>query len=117
MQIDIADGKRTSLRIAEGEQVTYDLEARNSEVRETDSMLAVAWRRGQLVLDNAPLSYVVEEMRNHFSGQIVIVGDDLARRRVSGTMAITDTDAALTFLGQTLGVKTNRIGPLILIRN
>ncbi|PWE52465.1 iron dicitrate transport regulator FecR [Metarhizobium album] len=117
VQIDIADGKNTSLRVNEGEQVSYDLQAHSSAVKETDSMLALAWRRGQLVLDNAPLSYLVAEMRSHFRGQIVIVGDELARRRVSGTLAITDTDAALTFLERSLGVKTNRIGPLILIRD
>lgn len=117
VEIDIDDGKNTSLRLTEGEQVTYDLQARSSAVKDTDSMLAVAWRRGQLVLDNAPLSYVVEEMRKRFAGRILIVGDDLARRRVSGTMTITDTDAALAFLEQTLGIRTNRVGPLILIRS
>lgn len=42
---------------------------------------------------------------------------DLARRRVSGTMAIADTDAALEFLEQAHGLRTSRVGPLILIRN
>lgn len=115
--VELADGKDTSLRVTEGEQAAYDHASRASTVKDKDSMLAAAWRRGQLVVDNAPLSYVVEEMRRHFAGQIVIAGSGLAGRRVSGTMAVTDTDAALAFLEQALGVTTNRIGPLIVIRN
>lgn len=117
VQVDIADGKDTSIRITEGEQTTYDHATRASKIREADSMLAVAWQRGQLVVDNAPLSYVVEEMRRHFSGRIVIASNELAQRRVSGTMAIADTNAALAFLERALGVRTTRVGPLIVIRN
>jgi transmembrane sensor len=115
--VELADGKDTSLRVTEGEQAAYDHATLESTVRDKDSMLAAAWRRGQLVVDNAPLSYVVEEMRRHFAGRIVIAGSGLAGRRVSGTMAVTDTDAALAFLERALGVTTNRIGPLIVIRN
>ena len=117
VQVDVADGQDTSVQVTEGEQVSYDHATHTSEVKVTDGMLAVAWQRGQLVVDNAPLSYVVEEMRRHFPGQILIAGDELARRRVSGTMAITDTDAALAFLERALGVRTNHVGPLIFIRN
>lgn len=117
VRVDIADGRETSVRVTEGENASYDHVSGASAVREVDGMLAVAWQRGQLVVEEAPLSYVVEEMRRHFSGRIVIAGGELARRRVSGTMAISDTDAALAFLETALGIKTSHIGPLIVIRN
>ncbi|OJF95687.1 FecR domain-containing protein [Pararhizobium antarcticum] len=41
---------------------------------------------------------------------------EVANRRVSGTINAADTDAALSFLKEALGVKTDRIGPLIVIR-
>lgn len=115
--VELAGGRDTPLRVTEGEQAAYDHATRASTVKDKDSMLAAAWRRGLLVVDNAPLSYVVEEMRRHFAGRIVIAGSGLAGRRVSGTMAVTDTDAALAFLERALGVTTTRIGPLIVIRN
>lgn len=117
VQVDIADAENTSIRISEGEQAIYDPATRASAVRQADGMMAVAWRRGQLVVDNAPLSYVVEEMRRHFYGRIVIATSELAQRRVSGTMAVANTDAALAFLEQALGIRTNHVGPLIVIRN
>lgn len=76
----------------------------------------LAWRRGQLVLDNAPLSYVVSEMNRLFAGRIVIAGIGLSDRRISGTMTVSNTDAALDFLQRALGVTVNRIGPLIVVR-
>ena len=55
-------------------------------------------------------------MRRHFSGRIIVAGQALAQRRVSGTITVSDTDAALSFIRQALGVKVTRLGPLIVIR-
>lgn len=116
VRIDFADDQHPSLRVAEGERAVVDERTGQSEITESDTSLALAWTRGQLVLDNTPLSQVVTEMNRHFSGKIVILGQDLAQRRVSGTMAIADTAAALSYVERALGVSADRIGPLIVIR-
>ena len=116
VQVEFAEGGRPPLRVAEGEQGVLNRAAGTREVTPSDPAQALAWRRGQLVVDGAPLSFVVEEMSRHFSGRIMIAGDEVARRRVSGTLAITDTTAALSFIQRALGVSTLRIGPLIVIR-
>jgi transmembrane sensor len=103
------------LRLQEGEQVGFDHATHARKVGSADGMLALAWRRGQLVVDNAPLSYVVEEIGRHFPGKIVIASNELARRRVGGTLTVSDTDAAFAFLEQALGVRINRIGPVAVI--
>lgn len=115
--VEFADAGHSSMRLREGEQAGYDHVTHTSTIGPADAGLVLAWRRGQLVVDNAPLSYVVEEMGRHFAGRIVIAGDELARRRVSGTMTVSDTDAALAFLEQALDVRVGRIGPLIVIRD
>ena len=104
------------LRVREGEQAVVHREKGAAVIEPIDSLVALSWRRGQVVVDNAPLSYVVEEMDRHFSGRIVIAGRVLADRRVSGTVTVADTDAALSFLKAALGVKATGIGPLIVIR-
>lgn len=106
-----------SQRVRQGEQATYDRSNGETSIQPVDSLVALAWKRGQIAVDNAPLSYVVEEMNRHFGGRIVIAGKSLAARRVSGTVAIADTDAALSFVRQALGVKATRLGPLIVIRD
>ncbi|CAA0112597.1 Uncharacterised protein [Starkeya nomas] len=113
--IEWAEAAYPSLRVSEGEQAVVDDRAGATRVT-PDAALALAWRRGQLVVDNAPLSYVVNEMNRHFAGRIVIAGFGLADRRISGTMTVSNTDAALDFLQRALGVTVNRIGPLIVVR-
>lgn len=107
---------RAPLRVGEGEQMAYDHATGESRLEPGDGLAAHAWRRGLLIVDNAPLSDVVEDMNRHFFGRIVIVGDALSQRRVSGTLAIADTAAALAYLEQAMQVTTTRIGPLIVIR-
>lgn len=115
--VEFADGGHEALRLEEDERAAYDHATHTRAVGAADATLALAWRRGQLVLDNTPLSYVVEEMGRYFSGRIMVATDELARRRVSGMMAVSNTDAALAFLERALGVHTNRVGPLIVIRD
>lgn len=117
VRVEFADHGHEPLRVEEGEHAAYDHATHARAVGAADTTLALAWRRGQLVLDNTPLSQVVEEMSRHFSGRIVVATDELARRRVSGMMEVSDTDAALRFLESALGVRTNRVGPVIVIRN
>jgi len=110
------DSGQWAVRVEEGQRAAYGPDGQVRDVSSADVSAALAWRRGLLVVDNATLAAVVTEIGRHFSGRIVIAGTSVAERRVSGTLAITDTDAALAFLEQTLGVTVTRIGPLIIIR-
>ena len=117
VQVEL-DGDRTSaIRVNEGEQATYDHTRKKTVVAPVDGLVALAWKRGQIAVDNAPLSYVVEEMNRHFRGRIVVAGSALADRRVSGTIKVADTDEALAFVTRALGLQATRLGPLIVIRN
>lgn len=114
--LEPADSEKEGVRVTEGQQGTLSRSSGQTNVREIDGLVALAWRRGQLAVDNAPLSLVVEEMNRHFAGRIVLMGDEVSRRRVSGTIAVSDTVAALSFIEQALRVKVSRVGPLIVIR-
>lgn len=114
----LAAGKvgHEGVRVTQGQQAVLNNTSGEADIRAVDGLMALAWRRGQLAVDNAPLSFVVEEMNRHFSGQIMLVGDGVATRRVSGVISVADTDAALSFIEQALQVKVTRVGPLIVIR-
>ena len=116
VQIEFDGGRTSALRVNQGEQAIYDYAKKQTTVAPVDGLVALAWKRGQIAVDNAPLSYVVEEMNRHFHGRIVVAGAALADRRVSGTIKVADTDDALAFVTKALGVKATRLGPLIVIR-
>lgn len=105
-----------AVRVNEGHQAVYDRDGKVQDVRQADTNAVLAWRRGQLVVDNASVAKVVTEIGRHFAGRIIISNSNLAARRVSGTFTVTDTDAALALLRDSLGVSVIRVGPLILLR-
>lgn len=116
VQIEFEGQHAGSVRVTQGEQAIFDYANKETVVLPVDGLVALAWKRGQIAVDNAPLSYVVEEMNRHFYGRIVVAGSALANRRVSGTIKVADTDDALAFVTMALGVKATRLGPLIVIR-
>lgn len=113
--IELDGNRNDSLRVKQGELAIYDYTKREIAVSPADSLVALGWKRGQIAVDNAPLSYVVEEMNRHFHGRIVVAGSALANRRVGGTIRVADTNDALAFVTKALHVKASRLGPLIVI--
>lgn len=116
VQIEIDGTTRKTMRVGQGEQAIYDHLKRETAVSPVDELVALSWKRGQIAVDNAPLSYVVEEMNRHFRGRIVVAGSALGNRKVSGTINVSNTDNALGFVTKALGVKATRLGPLVVIR-
>lgn len=114
--VEPRNGTQQHVEVNEGEQVSWIPAMGIGPARKIDSDAALAWRRGQLSVDNAPLSYVAEEIGRHFAGRIIITNNALANRRVSGTFSVRDIDATLGFLRAALNVRTYKIGPLIMIR-
>ena len=45
-----------SRRVQQGEQATYDRMKGETSIQPVDSLVALAWKRGQITVDNAPLS-------------------------------------------------------------
>ena len=116
VEIELEGDRNDPLRLKQGEQAIYDYANKETTVSPVNNLVALAWKRGQIAVDNAPLSKVVEEMNRHFYGRIVVTSSGLANRRISGTIKVANTDEALNFLAKALGIKTTRLGPLILIR-
>ncbi|WP_158442378.1 FecR family protein [Paracoccus aminophilus] len=92
-----------------------DLEDNHLSARTADAD-AVAWRDGQLVFSSRPLSQVLEVLARYRHGRILLLNDRAAGRPVSGVFDLTDTDAALTALADSLGLSVTRLPGLTLLR-
>jgi transmembrane sensor len=77
--------------------------------RTADVESATSWRSGQLVYENRPLADVVEELNRYRPGRIVVRGEGLAERRVSGVVQLDRIDGALTNFARSLGVGVTRL--------
>lgn len=79
---------------------------------------ALAWREGRLVFYRARLADVVNEIQRYRAGRIVIASSRLAEERVTGSVMLADTNAALDsiqaslrFRVTTLAGRLTVIGP------
>ncbi|KWT65797.1 anti-FecI sigma factor, FecR [Hyphomicrobium sulfonivorans] len=116
--VDVASlmSETPKVRVSAGEEVVCCTNGRAGKIRTVDPAVALAWRRGQLVVDNVTLQAVIDEIRRYFSGSIIIASDELAQRRVSGTFNIADPDKALNLIGASLGITITRLGPVVIVR-
>ncbi|WP_428929371.1 FecR family protein [Marinibacterium sp. SX1] len=66
---------------------------------------ATAWRAGRYVFYDRPLAEVVEALERHGPGRLVLAGAGLSAQRVSGSILLADSAAALDALAQGAGFR------------
>jgi len=88
-----------------------------SEVQVVDLDAAFAWQHGRLVFHRTPLSEVLEAIGHYHPGRIVILNNQVAEHRITGSFPANDPDAALDLLQTIIGFRRDTVASrLILIR-
>ena len=98
-----------------GQQVAYG-EGTAEKLHAVDSEAQLAWRQGWLNYYKAPLADVVQDLRRYYPGRIVLLNDDLAARRISGSFPSKDPQAVLSSLQGVMGFEQQAVGHLIILR-
>jgi transmembrane sensor len=81
-----------------------------------DSDIETAWRRGKLIFDRRPLGDVLAEIVRYRGGHIVIANDRLRSLAVTGVFDLSDPDAILRTIEETLPVRITRLPLVTIIR-
>ena len=98
-----ANGK--SVEVPAGQQVRV-AGGRMGQATEVDAAAALAWRHGLIILDQAPLGRVVDELERMQPGRVIITDSSLRRLTFSGVFRADDPDAVVEALNSALGLKT-----------
>ncbi|MCE4053708.1 FecR family protein [Pseudomonas sp. Au-Pse12] len=99
-----------------GQQVGYGHGAA-TPLHGVDSEAQLAWRQGWLNYYQAPLGEVVADLRRYFPGRILLLNDQLAARRISGSFSSQDPQAVLDSLQAVLGFQQHQVlGRFIVLR-
>ena len=99
-----------------GQQVAYG-EGAAEKLHAIDSEAQLAWRQGWLNYYKTTLADVVQDLGRYYPGRIVLLNDELAARRVSGSFASKDPQAVLSSLQGVLGFEQRKVlGHLIILR-
>ena len=110
-----ADGRTTALR--PGQQAVYDKERRAVDVREVDPEQFVGWKDGRLVFDNAPLSFILDELGRWYSFEVFYTAERLKDIPFSLNIKKHDDIArVLRFIEQTGKVRFDVKGHTITVK-
>ncbi|GAB3124003.1 FecR family protein [Novispirillum itersonii] len=76
-----------------------------------------AWQNGHMVFEDVALADVIAGLNRWRPGTVLLLGPDLAARRVSGVFDTASPDAILAALTATLGLRQTRLpGGVVLLR-
>jgi len=102
------------IRVRGGQQVHYTPQ-RLSEVQSIDLTDALAWRRGQIIFWQKPLSEVIDEVNRYRSGRIVILNPSIRHRLVTGAFDIQQLDHMIDALRLGLGFHATALTPYLIL--
>ncbi|WP_419711972.1 FecR family protein [Pseudomonas sp. NFX224] len=99
-----------------GQQVAYGNGSAET-LHAVDSEAQLAWRQGWLNYYKATLADVVQDLGRYYPGRIMLLNDELAQRRVSGSFPSKNPQAVLSSLQGVLGFEQHQVlGHLIILR-
>lgn len=113
LEVALRDGSQ-ELVLKPGESVDYGASGLGA-AHPVDIDEAAAWRGGRFIFTNVRLADVVERIGRYRAGRIVLIGSTLSKTRVSGNIALRDTDAALAAVQSSVGFRMTRLGGLTVI--
>lgn len=87
----------------------------SAEVEAIDSGAQLAWRRGRLIIEDQPLSDVLDELQRYRTGFIVVRNPQAGARRLNAVIDLQHIDAWLIALQQSQPVAIRQYGPLAVV--
>jgi transmembrane sensor len=115
IEISHAADPATPVLVHAGHQVSYDTHG-VAAVQPADLTAVTAWRRGQIVFWQQPLTKVIDEVNRYRPGRLVIINPSIRHRSVTGAFDIHRLNDVLDVLQHSLGIKaTTLTGYLVLL--
>jgi transmembrane sensor len=111
VQVEHAVGART---LKTRQQIRYDDNAIGTPIEVLPQIVA-AWRNGELVFNNTPLTEVIDEINRYRSGQVVLMNDSVRDRPVVGSFFTASLDQALLQLQHNFGLRARHLPAGLLI--
>lgn len=118
VEVRIEGGETLSLK--PGDRVRLTATGRAIQRDRVTAQELGLWRDGRLVVSNQPVMQVIETLRHHFHGLIVLqdadgTGQVLAGRAVTGVFDLRDPRTALETIARLHGGSVRQITPYVLV--
>ncbi len=86
-----------------------------SGIATVDPKVASAWRRGELVFKQVPLSAVLDEINRYRPGRVVLMVDSLREKTVTATFRLDRLDLALLQMQRSFGLNARSLPAGVLV--
>ncbi|MDE5457058.1 DUF4880 domain-containing protein [Bradyrhizobium sp. CSA112] len=93
-----------SVTLREGHQISYANGVLDAAAT-VDPTVVMAWREGQLVFRQMPLSQVVYEVNRYRSGRIILMNEALGRRLVEARIPLDQIDELIVLVREAYGAQ------------
>jgi transmembrane sensor len=103
-----------SVTLREGQQYVAGADA-TPRISASDPSRSGSWRRGVLLFRQTPLSDVIEDINRYRNGTIILAGDGLSERLVSGIFHTDKIDNAPRQLQQLLGLSVTELPGKVIV--
>ncbi|MFA5985274.1 MAG: FecR family protein [Methylococcaceae bacterium] len=109
-----ANNHANPVRVGEAEMLHYSGTGELQHPELTNPSQITAWQRGKVIFKDQPLDKVIAELNRYSKTWIVLKGNDIKQRRVSGVFPI-DNSTILTALEKVFAIHATRVGPWLII--
>lgn len=79
------------------------------------STQVAAWQQGEVIVKDAPVAQVVEQIRPYYHGLILVRGERLARQPLTGVYRLADPLAAMQAVAAAQGARVYQVTPWIIV--
>jgi transmembrane sensor len=107
-------GGAAPVMLAPNQRVHYG-KGRNARVEPANIAEDLAWTSGHLVLEDRSLREVVDELNRYFASSVVLLGGEIADRRVNAVVDLDHIDAWLDALQDSQGVRVTHLPGVVVL--
>lgn len=110
-----AAGGGGRVRLAPGDRLRVDRDGGGIETVPVATGQIAAWRRGRLLVEGATVGALVDEIRRYRTGLVIVAGNALAQRQVTGVFDLRDPLRALRTVVEPHSGKVLEITPWLVV--
>lgn len=115
VQVALDQGKRPVATLHRGDRLAIGRPSETLVRSKVDPSDVAAWRMHRLIVDRATIADIVRELERHYSGVVILRGEALAARRVSGVFDLRRPVEALEAVVRTHGGSVTLTTPWIVV--
>lgn len=113
VRVGSADSLTEAVDLRPGQGVIVNRATRQARRIATPPSSVAAWRKGRLIVEDAPLMDVVSALSRHQEGRIVVASTGLRGKRVTGVYDLNDPIGALRILAAPYGGNVHELSPYL----